>query len=32
MIMPEIGAPGMIAFTTPASYTDTVYDLQWGGW
>jgi flagellin FlaB len=28
MIMPEIGAPGMIAFTTPASYTDTVYDLQ----
>ena len=28
MVMPEIGAPGMIAFTTPASYTDTVYDLQ----
>jgi flagellin FlaB len=28
MVMPEIGSPGMIAFTTPASYTDTVYDLQ----
>jgi flagellin FlaB len=28
MIMPEIGSPGMISFTTPASYTDTVYDLQ----
>jgi len=28
MIMPEVGSPGMIAFTTPASYTDTVYDLQ----
>ncbi len=28
MVMPEIGSPGMVAFTTPASYTDTVYDLQ----
>jgi flagellin FlaB len=28
MVMPEIGSPGMIAFTTPASYTDSVYDLQ----
>ena len=28
MVIPEIGSPGIIAFTTPASYTDTVYDLQ----
>jgi len=27
-IMPEIGSPGVISFTTPASYADTVYDLQ----
>jgi len=28
MVIPEIGAPGMISFTTPSSYSDTVYDLQ----
>jgi flagellin FlaB len=28
MIAPEIGSPGMISFTTPASYTDNVIDLQ----
>jgi flagellin FlaB len=28
MVLPEIGSPGIIAFTTPASYSDTVYDLQ----
>ena len=28
IIVPEEGAPGMITFTTPASYTDTVMDLQ----
>ncbi len=27
-IMPEIGSAGIISFTTPASYSDTVYDLQ----
>jgi flagellin FlaB len=27
-IIPEIGSPGIISFTTPASYTDTVFDLQ----
>jgi len=27
-IVPEEGAPGIISFTTPAAYTDTVYDLQ----
>jgi len=27
-VIPEIGSPGIIAFTTPASYSDTVYDLQ----
>ena len=28
MVIPEIGSPGMISFTTPSSYPDTVYDLQ----
>ena len=27
-VVPEEGAPGVVAFRTPASYTDTVYDLQ----
>ena len=27
-VIPEIGSPGIISFTTPASYSDTVYDLQ----
>ena len=27
-VIPEIGSPGMIAFTTPAAYNDVVYDLQ----
>jgi len=27
-VAPEIGAPGMISFRTPASYTDDVMDLQ----
>ena len=27
-VVPEEGAPGIISFTTPAAYTDTVYDLQ----
>ena len=28
MIVPEIGAPGIVSFRTPASYTSNVYDLQ----
>jgi len=28
MVVPEEGSPGMIAFQTPASYTDNVVDLQ----
>jgi len=28
MVAPEEGSPGMISFTTPASYTDNVMDLQ----
>ena len=28
MVAPEIGAPGIISFTTPASYTDSVMDIQ----
>ena len=27
-VVPEEGAPGIISFRTPASYSDTVYDLQ----
>jgi flagellin FlaB len=27
-VIPEVGSPGIIAFTTPASYTDTIMDLQ----
>jgi flagellin FlaB len=27
-VIPEVGSPGVISFTTPASYADTVYDLQ----
>ena len=27
MIIPEDGSPGIFSFRTPASYTDTVYDL-----
>ena len=27
-VYPEYGSPGVISFRTPASYTDTVYDLQ----
>ncbi len=27
-IIPEIGSPGVISFTTPAAYNDVVYDLQ----
>ena len=27
-IFPEHGSPGVISFRTPASYSDTVYDLQ----
>jgi flagellin FlaB len=28
MVAPELGSPGIISFTTPASYTDNVMDLQ----
>lgn len=28
MVIPEEGAPGIIAFTTPPTYTDNVMDLQ----
>jgi len=28
LVSPEEGSPGMISFTTPASYTDDVMDLQ----
>jgi len=27
-VIPEVGSPGIISFTTPASYSDTIYDLQ----
>lgn len=27
-VYPEHGSPGVISFTTPSSYSDTVYDLQ----
>ena len=27
-VIPEEGSPGIISFTTPSSYSDTVYDLQ----
>jgi hypothetical protein len=29
-VYPEHGSPGVISFRTPSSYSDTVYDLQWG--
>ena len=28
MVVPEQGSPGIIAFTTPASYFDNIFDLQ----
>ncbi len=28
MVVPEVGSPGIISFTTPASYTDNIMDLQ----
>ncbi len=28
MVCPEQGSPGVISFTTPASYSDNIYDLQ----
>jgi flagellin FlaB len=27
-VIPEIGSPGIISFTTPAAYNDVIYDLQ----
>ena len=27
-VIPEVGSPGVISFTTPAAYADTVFDLQ----
>jgi len=27
-VIPEVGSPGIISFTTPASYNDAIYDLQ----
>ena len=27
-VMPEVGSPGVISFTTPAAYNDAIYDLQ----
>ena len=28
MVVPEEGAPGIISFRTPSSYTDEIMDLQ----
>jgi len=27
-VIPEIGSPGIVSFTTPASYNDVIFDLQ----
>ena len=27
-VIPEVGSPGIISFTTPNAYADTVFDLQ----
>ena len=27
-VVPEVGSPGIIAFTTPAAYNDWIMDLQ----
>jgi len=32
LVIPEEGSPGVINFKCPASFTDRVMELQWGGW
>ena len=27
-VIPEVGSPGVISFTSPMSYVDTIYKLQ----